>query len=58
MILKKVSMSNIDFKDVNSPKNIEYYTHDAFDIDVLSSNVNQYLKTEYTVSIAGQIKKL
>lgn len=58
MILKKVSMSNIDFKDVNSPKNIEYYTHDAFNIDVLSSNVNQYLKTEYTVSIAGQIKKV
>ena len=58
MILKKVSMNNIDLKDVNSPKNIEYYTHDAFDIDVLSSNVNQYLKTEYTVSIAGQIKKV
>lgn len=58
MILKKVSMSNIDLKDINSPKNIEYYTHDAFDINVLSSNINQYLKTEYTVSIAGQIKKV
>lgn len=58
MILKKVSMNNIDLKDVNSPTNIEYYTHNAFDIDVLSSNINQYLKTEYTVSIAGQIKKV
>lgn len=58
MILKKVSMSNIDLKDVHLPSNIEYYTHDAFDINVLSSNVNQYLKTEYAVSIAGQIKKV
>lgn len=58
MILKKVSMNNIDLKDSRMPTNIEYYTHDAFDIDVLSSNINQYLKTEYTVSIAGQIKKV
>ena len=58
MILKKVSMNNIDLKDIRTPANIEYYTHDAFDIDVLSSNINQYLKTEYTVSIAGQIKKV
>mgnify|MGYP000922798228 FL=1 len=58
MILKKVSMSNIDLKDVHTPTNIEYCTHDAFDINVLSSNINQYLKTEYKVSIAGQIKKI
>nr|DAS13864.1 MAG TPA: Permuted papain-like amidase enzyme, YaeF/YiiX, C92 family [Caudoviricetes sp.] len=58
MILKEVSMNNIDLKEVNVPSEIKYYTHDAFDITVLSSNVNQYLKTEYTVSIAGQIKKV
>ena len=58
MILKKVSMSNIDLKDVHTPTNIECCTHDAFDINVLSSNINQYLKTEYKVSIAGQIKKI